>query len=354
MADTPKTPRTMKGANSSSKSIDALTKKRLYNMNRNRMFRKLEADERARLRAQLSALEAQYAQLKKSHSEFSMWKDVAALMESQRKLSEFQTKQLQATVKKNDSIVRILSEWNKRSTTKLSQGCLMAHGTARQLALDWIAKRLLFHIDEFTSAVPLPSDSTELEPYNGSYRLTQWHQRVEFGTVEAIATAAHEVHLDPLQLHEQEVLEKPRRGMEYVRRPAIYGRMRPSLGEYAENVLVCVLQRTAKRVVVCSHSITYDGAREVDRMVRDWTKWTVIEYLDEVNCRVMDLLIASGLRQDGMYVPLDVEDASVARVDDLAMKWNLFQQSMIHFYRATADQEVKTMRHGVQRTTFSI
>ncbi|CAK4081401.1 unnamed protein product [Aphanomyces euteiches] len=186
----------MKGANSSSKSIDALTKKRLYNMNRNRMFRKLEA-----------ALEAQYAQLKKSHSEFSMWKDVAALMESQRKLSEFQIKQLQATVKKNDSIVRILSEWNKRSTTKLSQGCLMAHGTARQLALDWIAKRLLFRIDEFTSAVPLPSDSTELEPYNGSYRLTQWHQRVEFGTVEAIATAAHEVHLDPLQLHEQ--VEKP-------------------------------------------------------------------------------------------------------------------------------------------------
>ncbi|KAG9405724.1 hypothetical protein AC1031_003639 [Aphanomyces cochlioides] len=342
MTDTPKAPRMMKGASSSSKSIDALTKKRLYNMNRNRMFRKLEADERARLRAQLSALETH------------MWKDVAALMESQRKLSEFQTKQLQATVKKNDSIVRILSEWNKRSTTKLNQGCLMAHGTERQLALDWIANRLLYHIDKFTSAVPLPRDSTELEPYNSSYRLTQWHQRVEFGTVEAIASAAHEVHLDPLQLHEQEVLEKPRRGMEYVRRPAIYGRMRPSLGEYAENVLDCVLQRTAKRVVVCSHSITFDGAREVDRMVRDWTKWTVIEQLDGVNCRVMDLLIASGLRQDGTYVPLDVEDASVARVDDLAMKWNLLQQSMIHLYRATADQEVKTMRNGVQRTTFSI
>ncbi|KAG9405690.1 hypothetical protein AC1031_003601 [Aphanomyces cochlioides] len=282
--------------------------------------------------------------------EFSIWKDVALLMESQRKWSESQTILLKSMVKKYDVLMRILSEWNKRSTTELNQGCLMAHPSARHLALDWITKRLLCHIDNFMSSSPMLRDSIELEPYNGSYRLTQWNQRYELGSIEAIGNAAHGVHLDPLQLHEQGILEKPQRNMEYVRRPAIYSRMRPSLGEYAENVLVCVLQKTSTRIVVCSHSITLDGARVVDRIVRDWTKWTVIEQVDDMFCRVVDMVIASGLRRDGKYVTLDVEDTSVARVDNPVMKWKLFRQSMIHFFRATTDQEIVAMRRIVQGT----
>ncbi|OQR85971.1 hypothetical protein ACHHYP_11118 [Achlya hypogyna] len=328
------------------KMLAALEKKRLYNKNRNREFRRQEAEEKRRLSLQVLELEATIEHMNKARESLTgalTWREIATVFDAELSESKHQTEVLRQRIKRNESTRQALDKWLS-TMGDASPMTLMAHESARHLAFDWISCRLYENVPAVLGHAPCYGNSVHLatvvDPVGASYQLTTRTERIETQSLSVTAKVLYAMHF---QTHGAvQILDTPGHHMVYFSQPSTFGRLRGK--PFQENVLVCQWAVDDYRYVVCSQSIVSDELHPSSDLQQSWTSWMIAERAGPHATRIVRCITMGGIRQGNALLPIGVEEPSLRCIEDATARWRGLVTAREAYAAQLAEEDIAVYR----------
>ncbi|OQS06881.1 hypothetical protein THRCLA_01087 [Thraustotheca clavata] len=332
------------------KNLSALEKKRLYNKNRNREFRRLEAEEKNKLTRQIFQLEATIASLKQNQLGSALtWREIATVFMTELKESETQLHDLRLHVQRYETTSKVLHEWlyaPAPEDTKALTTTLMAHEDARYLAYEWITQRLYNNIPSVLHIASNLSPTfydptrcrrlfTNVERCEASYQLTLFSERMECTSLQVVAKCLYSMHFQPSD--HMHILDTPGNNVVYMQRLSVFGLLRNET--IYENVLVRQWIVDEDQYIICSQSISNDELHYPGPIQQDWTNWTIATMESPTQTKVISCTTMAGLRRDNALLPYLCEEPHLRQIKDDEVQWNELKSLRAELAIRLADYE---------------